>query len=94
MLDPSWIAIDFAIGSSIVAVIVWLVRLEGRLNGQAGRLEALEKASDGHTAQREAMIRLEEQVKHLTALIERLDDRIAIALTPHAAPKPRQRPAQ
>lgn len=93
MLDPSWIALEFAAGSALIGAVVWFVRLEGSTKANSDRLEKLEKAADAHASQRDAIIRLEEQVKHLTALIERLDDRIALALTPHAPPKPRQRVA-
>lgn len=91
MMDPAWLALDFAIGSALIGAVVWFVRLEGSAKANGDRLDKLEKAADAHVAQRDAIIRLEEQVKHLTALIERLDDRIALALTPHAPPKPRPR---
>ena len=57
----------------------WLGPMAVKHRGDQDAAEKLEKAADAHVAQRDAIIRLEEQVKHLTALIERLDDRIAIA---------------
>lgn len=71
-----------------VAVIVWLVRLEGRVNGKAtseqisavvGQIGAmaaiiasLQAKEASHDQTRDEVIRLQEQIKHLTNLIERL----------------------
>lgn len=71
-----------------VAVIVWLVRLEGRVNGKAttdqtsaivgqiaalaGIVSALQSKEASHDQTRDEVIRLQEQIKHLTNLIERL----------------------
>jgi peptidoglycan hydrolase CwlO-like protein len=78
-----------------VSVIVWLVRLEGRvnskatadqigaLNGQDAALNnqiaalaavigALQAKEASHDQTRDEVIRLQEQIKHLTNLIERL----------------------
>ena len=76
------------LGLSGVAVIVWLVRLEGRVNGKAttdqvGALSAqlsalaavvaaLQAKEAAHDNTRDEVIRLQEQIKHLTNLIERL----------------------
>jgi hypothetical protein len=71
-----------------IAFIAWLVRLEGRVNGkatieQAGALSAqisalasvvaaLQAKEASHDNTRDEVIRLQEQIKHLTNLIERL----------------------
>ncbi len=71
-----------------VAVIIWLVRLEGRVNGKAtaeqvgavvgqiaavaGIVAALQAKEASHDQTRDEVIRLQEQIKHLTNLIERL----------------------
>lgn len=76
------------IGLAGVAVIVWLVRLEGRVNGKAtadqvaavsaqiGAVAAivatLQAKEAAHDNTRDEVIRLQEQIKHLTDLIERL----------------------
>jgi hypothetical protein len=76
------------IGLAGVAVIVWLVRLEGRVNGKAtGDQVAAVSAQIGavaaivatlpakeaaHDNTRDEVIRLQEQIKHLTDLIQRL----------------------
>jgi hypothetical protein len=81
-----------------IAFIAWLVRLEGRVNGkatieQAGALSAqisalasvvaaLQAKEASHDNTRDEVIRLQEQIKHLAGLIERL------------LPPPRRRPAE
>jgi hypothetical protein len=82
-----------------VAVIIWLVRLEGRVNGKAERdqvaaasaqvgaevsaasaqigavaaiVATLQAKEAAHDNTRDEVIRLQEQIKHLTDLIERL----------------------
>ena len=77
-----------ALGIAAVSVIVWLVRLEGRVNGKAtgdqvaaaasqiGAVAAivatLQAKEAAHDNTRDEVIRLQEQIKHLTDLIERL----------------------
>jgi len=69
------------LGLAIVAFIAWLVRLEGRVNSQKEQLATLHadlaaanaKADAESVAHREtsnALIRVEEAVKHLTRLFE------------------------
>ena len=69
------------IGFACVAVIIWLVRLEGRVNGKATSeqvasvvaiVAALQAKEASHDNTRDEVIRLQEQIKHLTNLIERL----------------------
>lgn len=76
------------LGLAGVAVIVWLVRLEGRVNakatsGEVGAVSsqiaavaaivgALQTKEAAHDNTRDEVIRLQEQIKHLTNLIERL----------------------
>lgn len=69
------------LGLAGVAVIVWLVRLEGRVNNKASSevvsaltttVAALQAKEAGHDNTRDEVIRLQEQIKHLTNLIERL----------------------
>jgi hypothetical protein len=76
------------LGLAGVAVIVWLVRLEGRVNGKATAdqlgavtsqisalaavVAALQAKEAAHDNTRDEVIRLQEQIKHLTDLIERL----------------------
>jgi len=71
-----------------VAVVVWLVRLEGRVNGKATTdqvatvsaqigataaiVASLQAKDASHDNTRDEVIRLQEQIKHLTNLIERL----------------------
>ena len=84
-LEPSHL---ITLGFAGVAVIVWLVRLEGRVNGKAtadqvaavsaqiGAVAAivatLQAKEAAHDNTRDEVIRLQEQIKHLTDLIERL----------------------
>jgi glycyl-tRNA synthetase beta subunit len=63
------------IGLAAVAAIVWLIRLEGRLNtterdltGTNARADAEAKA---HRATADALIRVEEQLKYVRELLER-----------------------
>jgi hypothetical protein len=86
-----------SLGFAGVAVIVWLVRLEGRVNGTATTnqlatltsqisalaavVAALQAKEAAHDNTRDEVIRLQEQIKHLTDLIERL-------LPPPASRKP------
>ena len=69
------------LGMAGVAVIVWLVRLEGRVNHKASAeqlaallaiVSALQSKEASHDNTRDEVIRLQEQIKHLTNLIERL----------------------
>jgi uncharacterized membrane protein YcjF (UPF0283 family) len=76
------------LGISGIAVVIWLVRLEGRVNGKAtgdqvaaaasqiGAVAAvvatLQAKEASHDNTRDEVIRLQEQIKHLTDLIERL----------------------
>jgi hypothetical protein len=76
------------LGIAGVAVIIWLVRLEGRVNGTATTnqlatltsqisalaavVAALQAKEASHDNTREEVIRVQEQLKHLTDLIERL----------------------
>jgi hypothetical protein len=81
-----------ALGLSGVTVIVWLVRLEGRVNAQAEAIKTAEREAKAdtqrldkdmisanarveaearaHRGTSDALIRLEEAVKHLTRLFE------------------------
>jgi uncharacterized membrane protein YcjF (UPF0283 family) len=84
-LDPGTIV---TLGISGIAVVIWLVRLEGRVNGKAtgdqvaaaasqiGAVAAvvatLQAKEASHDNTRDEVIRLQEQIKHLTDLIERL----------------------
>lgn len=69
------------VGLAAVAVIVWLVRLEGRVNHKASAeqlaallaiVSALQSKEAAHDQTRDEVIRLQEQIKHLASLIERL----------------------
>jgi hypothetical protein len=71
-----------------VAVIIWLVRLEGRVNGKAtgdqvsavsaqisavaAIVATLQAKEASHDNTRDEVIRLQEQIKHLTDLIKGL----------------------
>jgi len=77
-----------ALGLAAVSVIIWLVRLEGRVNGKATTdqvaqvsaqiataaaiVASLQAKDAAHDNTRDEVIRLQEQIKHLTDLIERL----------------------
>lgn len=58
-----------------IAGIVWLVRLEGRINAveakASARIDTLEVAAKGHEDTKIEVVRLQEQIKHLTDLLER-----------------------
>lgn len=85
ILEPS---VLLALGLAGVSVIVWLVRLEGRVNGKATNdqvaqvsaqiataaaiVASLQAKDAAHDNTRDEVIRLQEQIKHLTDLIERL----------------------
>lgn len=85
MLDAGTI---LAMVLAAVTAIAWLVRLEGRVNGKAtsdqvstvaaqiGTVAAivatLQAKEAAHDNTRDEVIRLQEQIKHLTNLIERL----------------------
>jgi uncharacterized membrane protein YcjF (UPF0283 family) len=76
------------LGFAGVAVIIWLVRLEGRVNSKAtgdqvsaaasqiGAVAAivatLQAKEAAHDNTRDEVIRLQEQIKHLTDLIHQL----------------------
>ena len=84
-LEPSHL---IALGLAAVTVIVWLVRLEGRVNAKATTdqvaavsaqigataavVATLQAKDASHDNTRDEVIRLQEQIKHLTDLIERL----------------------
>ena len=84
-LEPSHI---ITLGLAGVAVIIWLVRLEGRVNGKATTdqvaavsaqigttaavVATLQAKDASHDNTRDEVIRLQEQIKHLAVLIERL----------------------
>ena len=63
------------IGLSAVAAIVWLIRLEGRLNTTERDLTASNARADAeakaHRATADALIRVEEQLKYVRELLER-----------------------
>lgn len=63
------------IGLAALGGVVWLVRLEGRVTALAAMSEtqaaALKAAIEGHSATTIEVVRLQEQIKHLTDLIER-----------------------
>jgi uncharacterized membrane protein YcjF (UPF0283 family) len=85
ILDPATL---LTLGLAGVSVIVWLVRLEGRVNGKATTdqvaqvsaqiataaaiVASLQAKDAAHDNTRDEVIRLQEQIKHLTDLIERL----------------------
>jgi len=85
LLEPS---VLLTLGLAGVSVIVWLVRLEGRVNGKATTdqvaqvsaqiataaaiVASLQAKDAAHDNTRDEVIRLQEQIKHLTDLIERL----------------------
>jgi len=63
------------IGLAAVAAIVWLIRLEGRLNTTERDLTAANARTDAeakaHRATADALIRVEEQLKYVRDLLER-----------------------
>jgi len=84
-LDPGVIVSLCVLGAT---VILWLARLEGRVNGKATTeqiaavsaqigttaaiVSSLQAKDASHDNTRDEVIRLQEQIKHLTNLIERL----------------------
>lgn len=74
----TWIpllSVGVTLALAAVGGIVWLVRLEGRLNAISGRVDVVEIAAKAHEETKIEVVRLQEQIKHLTALIERLIDK-------------------
>lgn len=80
------VGLAFALLTTIVAVVVWLVRLEGKtaanalatqnakdsLNAHMKAQDTLAAAhADHNSTTREEIVRLQEQIKHLTNLLER-----------------------
>lgn len=70
-----------SLGVAVVAFIVWLVRLEGRVNSLKERCGVLERdlaaavakadvQADAHRNTSDALIRVEEALKHLTRMVE------------------------
>ena len=63
------------LGLAALGAVVWLVRLEGRVNTLNTLTDtqgaALKAAIEGHSATTIEVVRLQEQIKHLTDLIER-----------------------
>lgn len=66
-----------------VGALAWLLRLEGKVHKNSGNIDSMRDRLAGIEAKagaeakiaqetREALIRLEEQIKHLTDLVERL----------------------
>lgn len=85
-MDPSaWIAlvaVAITVALSALGGVVWLVRLEGRVNAGKAETEVLKtdligvKASAAaesaaHSQTTIALVRVEEQLRHLTNLFER-----------------------
>ena len=78
------------LGFAAVTVIIWLVRLEGRVNGKATTdqltavsaqisavaaiVATLQAKEASHDNTRDEVIRLQEQIKHLADLIQRRYD--------------------
>lgn len=69
------------LGLAAIGFVIWLVRLEGRVNGQKDLFGVLKSELDAAKAKAEAeakahrdtsdaLIRVEEAVKHLTRLFE------------------------
>lgn len=86
---------QITLGLSAVGAIVWLIRLEGRVNTAEKEQTAMRATFDtfraearvaekAHSETALEIVRLQEQIKHLTDLIERLVD---------PSPTPRRRAA-
>lgn len=71
-----------ALGATVIPAVVWLVRLEGRVNAADKADQAIqadliavkvraESESAEHRRTAEALIRLEEQMKYVRELLER-----------------------
>ena len=78
MTPNAWIAIaglSFTILLAVISGVVWLVRLEGKAEANRSRLSTLETSIASHAVSadqsRVEIVRLQEQIKHLTDLIER-----------------------
>jgi hypothetical protein len=72
----------FALGATVIPAVVWLVRLEGRVNAADKADQSIqadliavkvraESESAEHRRTAEALIRLEEQMKYVRELLER-----------------------
>ena len=71
-----------ALGATVIPAVVWLVRLEGRVNAGDKAVQSIqadliavkvraESESAEHRRTAEALIRLEEQMKYVRELLER-----------------------
>lgn len=71
-----------SVGLSVIGAVVWLVRLEGRVNTSEKVATAMERdlaaasaraeaEAKAHRGTADALIRVEEQLKHVRELLER-----------------------
>ena len=70
MTLTNWITILSVLIPSLVALVVWLVRLEGRISTSSLRIQTLEDQAKLHTETKEAVIRLQEKVDQLRELVQ------------------------
>lgn len=96
------LGLAFGVLSTAVGAIVWLVRLEGKVQAAEakadaasraldGRVSGLESANASRQAERDELIRLETRVEAIGEAIGRLENLVAAALHNRAAPAPRPR---
>jgi hypothetical protein len=71
MTIANWIALLAISLPLLISGIVWLVRLEGKIGSTSGRIDNLEGAVKSYGETKLEVVRLQEQIKHLTNLLER-----------------------
>ena len=65
------IGIEITTFIALIGVVAWAVRKEGAINAQEHRLTVLEAKAAAHEDTKIEVVRLQEQIKHLTNLIEK-----------------------
>lgn len=79
-MDASnWIALA-AVALSIGGPLIAYGSLRQKVTDQDRRLAAVEGRDSSRQTDREAVVRLEEQMKHLQSTLERMDDKLTAAL--------------
>lgn len=85
----SWIALA-AVAISIGGALIVYGALSQKVTDQDRRLVIVEGRDGSRQTDREAVVRLEEQMKHLQSTLERMDDKLTAALQGKPA-QPRSR---
>lgn len=76
------LSLGFGVALAFIGLVVWAVRLEGKVAANATAIQtlagttntavaALQARANGHDETKIEVVRLQEQIKHLTELIEK-----------------------